>query len=104
MKEQFKYGIGEQSAMNLGRPILSTRQTFSTHLQKKALEEKVLETLKSKNEYEKYEEFKSAQKLAATMMEIVSSNQSEEMILDAKNCKSMSKELSNALRMNEITS
>lgn len=53
MKEHFKYGLN----MVTGRPILSTRHLYQTQLQQKMLEQKVLETLSSQGEADKYKEF-----------------------------------------------
>ena len=58
MREHFKYAVGESA--NIGRPILSTRQAFSSQVQQKVFEQKILDTLKNKNQHEKYQEFVSA--------------------------------------------
>ena len=42
----------------------------------------MLETLKSNHQREQYEEFKNAQQVAAAMMDIVQSSQSNDMIVD----------------------
>ena len=59
MKDHFKFAMVD-GAMSIGRPILSTRQNYSSQLQQRVLEQKILETLKNKNEGQKYDEFVNA--------------------------------------------
>ena len=87
MKEHFKYAVSD-GAMSIGRPILSTRQNYSSQLQQRVFEQKILETLRDQNQTDKYDEFLSAQKLAAVMMDIVSSSQSDHILEPAGRAKS----------------
>jgi len=63
------------------------------------LESKVLETLMSKNETEKYDEFVNAQKLAAVMMDIVSSTESGIIRLEPKEHLSMKDPMDTTLKI-----
>ena len=101
MKKHFKYGISAEGFGPLGRPILSTRQAYQSFLQQKVQEEKVLETLKSNNEKEQYEEFRNAQQVAAAMMDIVQSSQSGDMILDPQDGQLTREQLCTTLKMDQ---
>ena len=59
MKDHFKFSMID-GAMSIGKPILSTRQSYSSALQQRVLEQKILETFKNKNESQKYDEFVNA--------------------------------------------
>ena len=54
--------------------LLSTRAIYSSALQRKAFEQKILESLQLGKDHKKLAEYKKAQAVAASVMDLMSAN------------------------------
>ena len=75
-KRHFEFGVVDVNyRLTHGhKPLLSTRAIYSSALQRKAFEQKILESLEKGKDPKKLAEYKKAQAMAASVMDLVGAN------------------------------